>query len=198
MELASQSSAPLQFSDAKGHWAEQTITAFVKLGAIQGNGSGDFVPNGNITRTEFAIILARVFNIQTGTAVSSPSFTDITGHWGSDAILKLAQAGVVKGYADSTFRPDQSISREEMVVILTRILNLDSISKDSTKGGFTDLSNSFAGKEIEVAAQVGMINGKSIGKFDPKSSTTRAEALTTIMNALSLDPQVKNLLDSLK
>ncbi|WP_379156280.1 carboxypeptidase regulatory-like domain-containing protein [Paenibacillus sp. sgz5001063] len=198
VELASQSSAPLQFSDAKGHWAEQTITAFVKLGAIQGNGSGDFVPNGNITRTEFAIILARVFNIQTGTAVSSPSFTDITGHWGSDAILKLAQAGVVKGYADSTFRPDQSISREEMVVILTRILNLDSISKDSTKGGFTDLSNSFAGKEIEVAAQVGMINGKSIGKFDPKSSTTRAEALTTIMNALSLDPQVKNLLDSLK
>ncbi|MGF7046788.1 hypothetical protein J2T13_001286 [Paenibacillus sp. DS2015] len=197
LEEANQSPISLQFSDTKGHWAEQAILAFVKLGAVQGNGTGEFIPNGNITRAEFATFMVRVFNIQSGTATHS-SFTDITGHWGSDAILKLAQAGVIKGYADSTFHPDQFISREEMMLMLTRILNFDSVSKDSTKGEFTDLSNSFAAASIKEAAQAGIINGTGNGKFKPKSSTTRAEALTIIMNALSLDPQLKSLLDSLK
>ncbi|MNO01288.1 hypothetical protein D3C81_2213910 [compost metagenome] len=60
------------------------------------------------------------------------------------------------------------------------------------------MSNSFAAAEIEEAAQIGIINGKMNGKFEPKSSTTRAEAVTIIMNVLNLDPQLKSILDSLK
>lgn len=197
VDEANQSPAFLHFSDIKGHWAEQTILDFVKLGAIQGNGKGEFIPNGNITRAELASILVRLFNIQSGTVTHS-SFTDITGHWGRDAILSLAQAGIIQGYPDSAFRPNQAISREEIVIIFTRILNLDALSKDSTKGEFTDLSNSFAVAEIEEAAQVGIINGKENGKFEPKSSTTRAEVVKIIMNVLNLDPRLKSILDSLK
>ncbi|MFD0960053.1 S-layer homology domain-containing protein [Paenibacillus chungangensis] len=197
VEAADQSPASQQFTDTNGHWAQSTIHTFAKLGVIEGYGDGQFMPNAHITRAQFAAILNRVFHLEADME-SDVSFTDITGHWGSDAILRLAQAGVINGYPDATFQPDEAISREEMVVILTRLLNLASLSKDSARGGFTDLSDSYAAEEIEAAVQAGIIQGKSTGLFQPKNSATRAEALTIMMNILRLDPQVKQLLDSLK
>ncbi|WP_256762422.1 carboxypeptidase regulatory-like domain-containing protein [Cohnella sp. WQ 127256] len=195
VQQANQSSASVQLSDINGHWAEQTIRTFVKLGLIQGY-NGQFKPDGDITRAELATILVKAFDIQAGTGTNA-TFTDINGHWGEGAILILAQAGVINGYKDSTFKPDQAISREEMVAMLLRIVNISALTKDSAKGNFADLSNSFAAAEIKEAAQAGIIDGKSKDKFDPKSDTTRAEALTIIKNVLSLNSELKKLLDSL-
>jgi hypothetical protein len=193
---ANQSSAPVQLSDTNGHWAEKTIETFIKLGVVRGYENGAFKPESSMTRAEFATILTRVFDIQGGTKTDA-TFSDTKGHWAKDAILKLAQAGIINGYEDSTFHPNKTVSREEMVIMVSRILKLDSVSKDSTKGNFSDLTNSYAATEIKDAAEAGIISGEVSGKFDPKSNSTRAEALTLILNALKLDPQIKNLLDSL-
>ncbi|NRF95720.1 S-layer homology domain-containing protein [Paenibacillus frigoriresistens] len=183
-------------SDTKGHWAEKTIDTFVKLHVIEGYNDGTFKPDGNITRAEFTVILSRVFDIQGGNN-TSVALKDVGSHWAKDAIEKLAEAGVISGYEDGTFKPDNTINREEMVVMLSRILNLNNVSKDTTKGNFDDLNGSYAANEIKTEAQAGIISGEADGKFDAKSNSTRAEALQIILNALNLNPQLKTLLDSL-
>ncbi|MGG1618068.1 S-layer homology domain-containing protein [Paenibacillus sp. NRS-1781] len=183
-------------SDTKGHWAEKTIDTFVKLHVIKGYNDGKFKPDGKITRAEFAVILSSVFDIKGGNN-TSVSLKDVGSHWAKDPIKKLVEAGVISGYEDGMFKPDNTITREEMVVLLSRILNLNNVSKDTTKGNFDDVKGSYAANEIKAEAQAGIISGRADGKFDPKSSSTRAEALQIILNALNLNPQLKTLLDSL-
>jgi hypothetical protein len=195
---AKKSNVKVELTDIKGQWAEKTIDTFVKLHVIAGYGDGTFHPNGNITRAEFASIISRVFDIS-GSAGNSVALNDVGSHWAKDAIEKLASAGVLSGYGDGTFKPDKTISREEMVVILSRIVNLGKVNKDASKGHFTDnaSASSYATNEIKDAAEAGIINGKNDGAFDPKGNATRGEALTVVLNVLNLNPQVKMLLDSL-
>ncbi|WP_143192050.1 InlB B-repeat-containing protein [Paenibacillus helianthi] len=196
VEKAKKSNVKVELADTKGHWAEKTIDTFVKLHVIEGYNDGTFKPDGEITRAEFAVILSRVFDIKSGNN-TGVAFKDVGSHWAKGAIEKLAEAGVISGYEDVTFKPDKTITREEMVILLSRILNLNNVTKDTTKGNFNDLKGSYAANEIKAEAQAGIINGKADGKFDAKSNATRAEALQIILNALKLSPQLKTLLDSL-
>jgi hypothetical protein len=195
---AKKSNALIELVDIKGHWAEKTIDKFVKLRFIDGYEDGSFHPDGKITRAEFAAIITRVFNIGSSSKYSLV-LNDIDSHWAKDVIQKLASTGVINGYEDGTFKPDQTISRQEMVVILSRIVNLSKLDKDASKGNLTDLASasSYAVNQIKDAAEAGLISGKGEGIFDPLGSSTRSEALTVILNALNLIPQVKTLLDSL-
>ena len=124
---------------------------------------------------------------------------DIGNHWAKLEIEKLFNAEILSGYGDGSFKPDQEISREEMVVILLRMIDLSLTRKDSTKGNFADMADAstYAAQQIKEAAEAGIISGKSGGIFDPKGKATRAEALTVILNLLKLDPQIKSLLDKL-
>ncbi|MGG1518713.1 S-layer homology domain-containing protein [Paenibacillus oryzisoli] len=127
----------------------------------------------------------------------STALKDIDSHWAKESIEKLQEAGLISGYEDGTFKPDSTITREEMVVMLSRVVNLNNVAKDTTKGNFNDLDSSYAANEIKAEAQAGIISGIADGKFDAKSNATRAEALQIILNALELNPQLKTLLDSL-
>ena len=184
------------FPDIQGHWAKDTIDIFAVLRLISGYEDGSFKPNGHITRAEFAAILSRVFDI-TGGDHTSAVLKDVDSHWAKRELEQLAKAGVINGYGDGTFRPDNTITREEMVVMLSRIVNLDNVTKEASKGNFNDLKGTFAADEIEAAAQAEIIRGIGGGKFAPHSNATRAEALQIILNALKLNPQLKTLLDSL-
>ncbi|WP_378126219.1 S-layer homology domain-containing protein [Cohnella boryungensis] len=85
----------------------------------------------------------------------------------------------------------------EKVVMLSRIVDLNNVVKDTAKGHFNDIHGTYAASEIKAAAQAGIVSGKGDGRFDPKSKATRAEALQIILNVLELSPQLKMLLDSL-
>ena len=140
---AKEANAAIDFADTQGHWAEKTIDIFIKLQLINGYEDGTFRPNNPITRAEFAAILNRVFNIQGGSN-TSVVLKDIGDNWAKEAIENLVAAGVIYGYADGTFKPNQTITREEMVVMLSRIVNLNSLEKDPTKGNFNDLDDAYA------------------------------------------------------
>ncbi|MCJ8011502.1 S-layer homology domain-containing protein [Paenibacillus sp. KQZ6P-2] len=200
VEEAKKSNAKMELADIKGHWAEKTIDTFVKLQVITGFEDGTFRPNSPITRAEFATIIARVFDVNGGSTKNVVELSDINSHWAKDAINNLASAGVINGYGDGTFKPNKTISREEMVIILSRIVDLSNVDKDASKGNFTDMSraSSYAVNPIKDAAKAGIISGKGDGAFDPQGISTRAEALTIILNALNLDPQIKTLLNSMK
>jgi hypothetical protein len=104
---------------------------------------------------------------------------------------------LISGYPDGTFKPDQTITRQEMIVMLIRIVNLDNLEKDPAKGEFRDLDDAYAAEAIQEAAQAGIVSGKGNGVFDPNGNATRAEALQIILNVLKLKPELKELLESL-
>ena len=198
IENAQQSNTKLQFSDTKQHWAEKTINTFIKLQVVDGYENGQFKPDGRITRAEFAAMIDRVFQI-VDTNKQSVELNDIGSHWAKGIIEKLAKAGIVNGYGQE-FRPDQTITRAEMVAMISRIVNMNAVQNNSlsTTGDFSDISQSFASKQIQDSAKAGIITGKGGSKFEPEAPSTRAEALTILWNTLQLNPQIKSLLDSMK
>ncbi|MDO3409735.1 S-layer homology domain-containing protein [Saccharibacillus sp. CPCC 101409] len=192
---AKETDAAIDFADTQGHWAEQPIRTFIQLQLVNGYKDGTFRPNHFITRAEFAAILNRTFNIQGGNTSTMPK--DIEGHWAKEDIKNLVSTGVIKGYTDDRFKPNQTITREEMMVMLSRIVNLDHAAKDEEKGRFNDLDRAYAAAEITAGAQAGIFNGNGTGNFYPKNGATRAEAVQIILNVLEFNPQLKTALDSL-
>ncbi|MCP1123341.1 S-layer homology domain-containing protein [Bacillus sp. 3103sda1] len=125
----------------------------------------------------------------------------MTDTGGKDAIEKLASTGVITGYDDGTFKPNKTINREKVVIIRSRIVDLSKVDKDACqRGNFADIASasSYAANQVKDAEKAGIISVKGNGLFDPKGNSTRAEVLTIVLNALTLNPQVKTLLDSLK
>src|SRR5690606_34341650 len=121
---------------------------------------GLFKPDKPITRAEFASQLNRVFQMK-GNNNRNTDLKDIDGSWAKEDIVNLVAAGVISGYPDGTFKPNQTITREEMVVVLSRIVNLSSVEKDTTKGHFNDLNGAYAANEIEEAAQASIVISSS-------------------------------------
>lgn len=195
VEKANNSTVEVKLADVQGHWAEKTVETFIKLGVIQGYGNNKFNPDGNITRAEFATILTKIFSMETGT--KSVGLSDVNKHWAKAAIEKLASLGVLGGYSDGTFKPDRTISREEMIIIISRIVNLTPAAEGVNSSTFTDVDDSYAKDALNDAIKAGIISGKGNNKIEPKSKATRAEALTIVLNTLNLNPQIKTLLAEL-
>lgn len=182
-------------ADVKGNWAAKTIDIFLKLNIIKGYKDGTVKPNQAITRAEFVGILSRIFEVE---GTSTVSFKDVTGSsWARTAIEQFAAAGIINGYSSGEFRPNQTITREEMVIVLSRVINLESLATDAAIGGFSDIQGAKAAVSIQQAAQAGIISGFSDGTFAPEGNATRAEALTMILNALNLNVQIKTMLDTM-
>lgn len=107
-----------KFSDANDQWYSQAINFVVGKNLISGYPDGTFKPNEKITRAEFAKMISGY--VKAGYPGSS-NFSDVKGHWASDAIEKVYGNKVVKGYPDGTFKPNQEITRAEAVTILNSV-----------------------------------------------------------------------------
>lgn len=105
---------------AEGDWYNNAVSTLSKAGILNGYEDGSFRPNGNITRAEFATIAARFFE---ATYEGEDLFPDIKGHWARDYINQAAHAGIVNGYEDGTFRPQENITRAEAMTIVNRTLD---------------------------------------------------------------------------
>ena len=100
-------------------WFNNAVSTLTNAGVLDGYEDGTFKPNGNITRAEFATITARFFE---ATYDGENLFPDIEGHWAQDYINEAANAGIVDGYPDGTFRPQQFITRAEAVTMVNRTI----------------------------------------------------------------------------
>ena len=136
------------------HWAANYIRTAKSNGWISGYPSGNFGPDDPITRAEAAAVLFQVFNpVDKG----NKSFSDIAGHWARNSILAVASGGNLGGYPDGTFRPDNFITRAELVrmvnVMLNRASNVESVTSFKQHMTFTDVMEShWAYKEVLEAA----------------------------------------------
>ncbi|MBB3111727.1 hypothetical protein FHS18_003795 [Paenibacillus phyllosphaerae] len=114
------------YSDvADSHWAAEAIAAVTGQGLMQGFADGTFRPSAPISRAEMAAVAAKLL---TGEQKEGAGFSDIQGSWAEQAILSVQGAGVIQGYADGTFRPQQLLTRAEAVVIINRALGRGPLS----------------------------------------------------------------------
>lgn len=153
---------------------------------IMGYPDGTVQPKGEITRAEACTIFFRLLTDSSRDYYFSKTndYTDVNaGDWFNNAISTLSNAGIVTGYNDGTFRPNQPITRGEMAKIIANFANL-------SKGGktFTDLSGHWSKTYVELAAGNGWIAGYPDGSFRPDQKITRAETVTMINRVLERVP----------
>ena len=123
-----------RFSDVdESRWSNKAISSMAKGGYISGYESGTFKPEQFITRAEFVTIIANMYKLDKTPATS---FSDVTnGYWASGYIGAISTKGWVNGYEDGTFKPEQFITRAEVMATVNRMLgrkvSADGISADA-------------------------------------------------------------------
>ncbi len=169
-----------EFTDIDGHWSQDNIEYITDKGLIKGYPDGTFLPNGQITRAEFVVILARESQISLDKYTEDTPFPDVNQHWAKDAILWASENGVVDGYSDGTFLPDGAITRQELAVMFYRYL--DKVKKDLPEAvieptPFTD--DEQIGEWAKVAVQylqkAAILDGYEDDSFRPQNPITRGE-----------------------
>lgn len=169
-----------QLNDINGHWAEVSIKNLVDAGAITGYPDGSFKPDNTITRAEFAAILVKAYKL---TAADGKIFADTSSHWAKDAIATAAANGIISGYSDTTFGPDDQITREQIALMIVRA---DKIADQTDELNFADSSSIAAWAHDAVASVVAakLMSGYPDQTFKPQADATRAEAVSVIARAL--------------
>lgn len=172
-----------------------TVPAIVEIADhaayIVGYGDGTFGPSRSMTRAEAATIFARLLAAKNGDVIYANvhcSFSDVSGKaWYAGYVKYLETFGIIKGYEDGTFRPEQEISRAEFVVMSVRFYKAYGIkvTDDAKKLVFTDVSKSYwAVDYIDEASANGWIVGYGNGTFAPDNDITRAEVVTIVNRVL--------------
>ena len=102
-------------------WFNNAVSTLANANLITGYPDGNYRPNANITRAEFATIAIRFF-LEEDVEITENNLSDVKGHW-AEANIDLAYAlNLINGYPDGTFRPDQQITRAEAMTIVNRVL----------------------------------------------------------------------------
>ncbi len=173
------------FSDIQGHWAEGFIRGLASQDLINGMGDGTFQPNSNMNRAQYAALLVSVFS---PLPKRSPvAFSDVSAEfWASSAIQRAFQGRLLSGYDDGSFRPQQNITRLEVLLSLVNGLELPP-ANDSLLSRFSDQAAvpNFARAAIASAtAQRLVVNFPQPSQLDPLRQATRAEVTAMVYQAL--------------
>ena len=154
-------------------------------------------PQANITRAEVATIFFRLLTDEARDQfwMTTNDFPDVAADaWYNNAISTMVNAGIIQGYEDGTFRPNDNITRAEFAAIASRFM---SSGYDVEEDLFTDISGHWARENINDAAMTKWINGYPDGTFLPDNDITRAEAVTLVNNVLRRAPDADHMLDSM-
>lgn len=103
-------------------WFRAEVATMTNMGIVKGYPDGSFRPNDPITRAELTAIVSRFTKPEWSMSLRT-AFIDIDGHWANAEIRSVEDKNWIIGYPDSTFRPDNTITRAETVTIVNRVLH---------------------------------------------------------------------------
>ncbi len=177
---------PGNFRDVSGHWAEIFISRLVDQDSISGFPDGTFRPQNNLTRAEYAALIAKSFDLPRKVAAGTWLKDVKSNFWAFNAIQKAAAMGFISGFGDGTFRPQNNLTRIQAIVSLVSGLGL--------VGGNSNLLlsysdrvaiPSYATNALATATQQGLVvNYPQTSRLEPMRDITRAEVAALIYQAL--------------
>ncbi|WP_179232834.1 S-layer homology domain-containing protein [Paenibacillus rigui] len=160
-------------------WAKKPIEVMASKGIISGISDMSFNPGAAITRADFMMLLTKTFGF---TAEVPSNFSDVhPNSYYYEAVGIAKQLGLAEGQGDGRFNPNEQISRQDMMVLLSRAMSkagkLDARGMASDLDAFTDKSNvaSYAVNDIAALIQGGIVEGNG-SMLNPTGNATRAEA----------------------
>ena len=172
-------SSAAAFSDVEdGRWSASSIGYAVKEGYMNGIGGGLFDPEGSLTRAMVATVMWRR---EGSPAPAAPSgFTDVpAGEWYTDAVAWAKETGVVKGLTETTFGPDEYITREQLATMLFRFSSSAPVSvperADLSPFADDEKVSDWADEPLEWAVEAGIINGTDGNRLAPDGFATREQ-----------------------
>lgn len=180
------------FNDVSGHWAKSDIELLASKLIVEGATDSTFEPNRNLTRAEFVALAVRAFGLVEINGVTY--FSDVkTSDWYSGIIAAAAKASIINGYEDDTFRPNDSITREELAAIIVRAYQYagGEIAMDASKQSklLAEWNDTewivWADTEVAKALSAGFMVGMSDTELETYRSATRAQTVTMLKRVLS-------------
>ncbi|WP_334072503.1 S-layer homology domain-containing protein [Paenibacillus sp. A14] len=175
---------PAGFSDAANHWAKGAIDNLSSRLILDGGESGRFRPNGEISRAELTVMLARALGLPLKEGTSR--FSDVnTGDGYYSEVNTAAAFGLIGGFEDGAFRPADKITREQAMTMIAQAMKLTGLADQlpgpsaghpalSAFPDATDVSP-WAQSGVRDSVAAGLITGRTAGQLAPQSYVTRAE-----------------------
>ncbi|MFD0716035.1 S-layer homology domain-containing protein [Paenibacillus sp. GCM10027626] len=181
---------PKKFSDLTKHaWAEEAIETLAASGVVKGVSKDQFAPQQVIKRADLVVLLVRMFNL---TAEADSNFADVspTAYYYKElAVAK--KLGLVKGVSETEFKPEAEVTREQMMVMIERVLRQMKLAAAPGNAtgldGFTDAGQvaGYAKNSAAALVEAGLITGSG-SKLLPQKATTRAEAAAMLSRIIAL------------
>lgn len=175
----------LPFTDvAAGAWYYDAVAYVYEKGMMTGTNDGTtFSPSMNLTRGMMAQVM---FNIEKGTAPATGSFTDVAADaWYADGVNWAAASGIMSGYGDGNFGPEDSITREQMAVLLYNYAKFkgEDVTATSELSSFSNGSqvSNWAEYAMQWAVAEGLLQGSN-NALNPLGTASRAEVAQVLMN----------------
>lgn len=166
------------FPDIRNHWAKADISELWEDGLLRGYPDGLFHPERVVTRVELMAVLARMMNLKVPAGSSAePVFTDENAipPWAKGVVAAAQQSGLVAGYPDGSFRPNQPVCREELCVFLSRLIK----GKEITWSPLTPIQSasvpSWARLAVSMVYGSGILRGKGTTDLNLTDTVNRAE-----------------------
>ncbi len=178
------------FTDTAKHWAKDNIDFVASRDLISGASATTFAPNTDITRADFLMALGRLSGADvSGYKVSS--FSDVKATDTAMPYIEWAVKNkIVSGYGNGKFGPNDSITREQMAVMMVNYARATGYKLPVSIAAVAFADNakisSYAKDAVKAIQQTGVINGKHNNRFDPQGNTTRAEAATILRRFVEL------------
>ena len=192
-DIAAQSAEPVfpDLVDELGntHWANPYVSYLKRVGITTGDEHGNYKPNANISRQEFAVMLYRYLApTEDYSSVQLPfADSDQIGGWAEDGVRAMYALGVTKGSANWDgrvfFNPTATISRQEAVTMIGRLLEKGYAAPELTFKDCAAISD-WAKEYVSILSNVKILTGSDDGKFHPTDSMTRAQVATVLYKLL--------------
>lgn len=183
---------PVEFDDTNGHWAKQTINDMASRMILKGVDRNHYLPDAQITRAEFAAIVVKALGLEITT--SENSFADVKpSDWYCGVIQTAVEYGIIAGYEDGAFRPNDKITREQAMLIVSRTMkmtDLDSNLSDNEVNtillNYSDVDNlsEYAKTGVAGCIKTETVLGRTENELAPKALITRAEAAVILQRLL--------------
>ncbi len=194
---------PDNYTDIKEHWAYDSISYVIKNGYYNGITKTEFNPEDTMTRAMLVTVLWRLTGDDVIRITSSGKrvsryvnmFWDIDDdEWFTNYVAWANKNDIISGYSKREFKPNDAVTREQLAVILynymknyklvrsfsTRIINEPVTFNDES------LISDWAKEQVSIMQQIGLMEGRENGNFDPQATVTRAEVSVVIQRLVNM------------
>lgn len=162
---------PFPDVDERNNYAE-AVGVLRDMGIMQGEPDGNFHPNNKVTRGQMAAIICRVLGEQDNLIPDGTQFSDVPeNHWANSYVVKVASLGIVNGYGNGTFGPEDTVTYAQALTMIVRTMGLE--ENAIMAGGYPD-------GYINVAVENGLAGEFSATQNEPLTRWQVAEIVFSI------------------